>query len=94
MPSSRFESLRDFLPADLFQDYEATLAAFESDGLTAFRCRPQAVVLPRNNEEVIRTVQWCHENSVPFVARGSGTSLSGGSMPVSDGIVILIVADL
>lgn len=88
MPSSRFESLRDLLPADLFQDDEATLAAFESDGLTAFRCRPQAVVLPRNNEEVIRAVKWCHENSVPFVARGSGTSLSGGSMPVSEGIVI------
>ncbi|OUT58343.1 MAG: FAD-binding oxidoreductase [Rhodopirellula sp. TMED11] len=88
MSQSRFESLRDLLPADLFQDDDATLAAFESDGLTAFRCRPQGVVLPRTNEEVIRTVQWCHENSVPFVARGSGTSLSGGSMPVSDGIVI------
>ena len=58
--------------------------------LTAFRSRPLAVVLPETQEEVIQTVRLCHRYSVPFVARGSGTSLSGGSLPVADGIVIAL----
>lgn len=66
----------------------AQLAAYESDGLTAFRTRPLAVVLPETQDEVIDTVRLCFREGVPFLARGSGTSLSGGSMPVSGGIVI------
>ncbi|MDC0278923.1 FAD-binding protein [bacterium] len=68
----------------------AYLAAFESDGLTAFRTKPLAVVIPETDHEVIAVVKWCHDNQVPFVARGSGTSLSGGSLPVADGIVIAL----
>ena len=64
------------------------LAPYESDALTAFRTRPLAVVLPNTQDEVIALVRLCHEHGVPFVARGSGTSLSGGSLPVADGIVI------
>ncbi|MEL7236917.1 MAG: FAD-binding protein, partial [Chloroflexota bacterium] len=52
------------------------------------RARPRAVVLPETDAEVIATVRLCYEAGVPFVARGSGTSLSGGSLPVQDGIVI------
>ena len=66
------------------------LAAYESDGLTAFRRRPLAVVIPETTDEVIALVRFCHEERVPFVARGSGTSLSGGSLPVADGIVIAL----
>ncbi|MBX7210769.1 MAG: FAD-binding protein [Verrucomicrobiaceae bacterium] len=66
----------------------AGLAAYQSDGLTAFAVRPRAVVLPDTADEVIDVVRLCHEHGVPFVARGSGTSLSGGSVPVEDGIVI------
>ena len=47
-------------------------------------------MIPETADEVIAAVRWCHENSVPFVARGSGTSLSGGSLPVADGIVIAL----
>ena len=65
----------------------ANRAAFESDGLTTCRAKPRAVVMPETADEVIAAVLWCHEQSVPFVARGSGTSLSGGSLPVADGIV-------
>ena len=54
----------------------AGLAAFESDGLTTFRARPRAVVLPETGDEVIALVRLCAEAGVPFVARGSGTSLS------------------
>ncbi len=66
------------------------LAAYESDGLTAYRTRPRAVALPETAEEVIALVRACHGERVPFVARGSGTSLSGGSLPVADGIVIAL----
>jgi len=76
-------------PSSLLAD-EAPLAAYESDGLTAFAARPAAVIAPRTAAEVIATVRWCHRHGVPFVARGSGTSLSGGALPVSGGIVITL----
>lgn len=66
----------------------AELAPYESDALTAFRARPLAVVLPNTQAQVIETVRLCHRTGTPFVARGSGTSLSGGSLPVAEGIVI------
>lgn len=66
----------------------AELAPYESDALTAFRARPLAVVLPDTQAQVIETVRLCLRTGTPFVARGSGTSLSGGSLPVAEGIVI------
>jgi len=66
------------------------LAPFESDALTSFRVRPAAVVLPETQDEVVETVRLCYQHAVPFVARGSGTSLSGGSLPVAGGIVIAL----
>jgi glycolate oxidase len=69
---------------------KSQMVAYETDGLTAFRSEPLAVVLPDTHEEVIETVRLCHKAGVPFMARGSGTSLSGGSMPVQDGVVITL----
>ncbi len=66
------------------------LVAYESDALTAFKRRPIAVVAPASREDLIETVRVCHRHGVPFVARGSGTSLSGGSLPVEGGIVIAL----
>ena len=80
--------LRDLYPADRLFTEPARVAPYESDALTAFRCRPEAVVLPDTREQVVATVRACHRERVPFVARGSGTSLSGGSLPVAGGIVI------
>ena len=88
MPNIDFKQLQERLPPGRLSVDEASRSAFESDGLTAFRQRPLGVVLPQCDDEVIEVVRWCHEHGVPFVARGSGTSLSGGSMPVADGIVI------
>ncbi|MDQ3632276.1 MAG: FAD-binding protein, partial [Actinomycetota bacterium] len=68
----------------------AALAAFGSDALTAFHQRPVAVVVAACEDDVVQTVRLCHSEGVPFVARGSGTSLSGGSVPVEDGIVIAL----
>lgn len=86
--TSALASLASRFPADRFLKSEAHLAAYESDGLTAFKARPQAIVIPETAEEVIETVKFCAEHKIPFVARGSGTSLSGGCLPVEDGIVI------
>ena len=77
-------------PPDRLLTRAATLAPYESDGLTAFRARPRAVVLAESKAEVVQTVRLCHAAGVPFVARGSGTSLSGGSVPLEDGIVIAL----
>jgi glycolate oxidase len=78
------------LPADRVITAPGALATYESDGLTAFRTRPRAVVLAESAAEVIDVVRLCHEAAVPFVARGSGTSLSGGSVPIEDGVVIAL----
>ncbi len=64
------------------------LAPYASDALTAFRAQPLAVVLPESHEEVVEAVRWCVRHRIPYVARGSGTSLSGGSLPVEGGLVI------
>ncbi len=82
--------LESLFPKDRLLCDPAYLAAFESDGLTAFRTKPRAVVIPETSEEVIAVVRWCNQHEVPFVARGSGTSLSGGSLPVAEGIVIAL----
>ena len=82
--------LRRFLPAERLLTDASSRAAYESDGLTAFAVKPRAVVLMESAEEVIQTVRWCVEQRVPFVARGSGTSLSGGALPVENGVVIAL----
>lgn len=69
---------------------ESQMAAFGSDALTAFYQRPLAVVTVESAAEVEAVVRVCHQAAVPFVARGSGTSLSGGSLPVGEGIVIAL----
>lgn len=62
--------------------------AFETDGLTAYRCMPLAVVLPRTTEEVSRILAYCHANKIKVVARGAGTSLCGGALPAEDAVVV------
>jgi glycolate oxidase len=69
---------------------QSQLAAFGSDALTAFHQRPIAVVVVEGAVEVESVVRLCHRAEIPFVARGSGTSLSGGSLPVGEGIVIAL----
>jgi glycolate oxidase len=64
------------------------LRTYECDGLTNFRVVPQAVLLPASTEQVQGIVRVCHRERVPFVARGAGTGLSGGALPVEGGIVI------
>lgn len=88
--SSLIDALRHLYPSDRLLTLPGALAAYESDALTAYRTRPAAVAIPESQTEVVDTVKLCHRHEVPFVARGSGTSLSGGSLPVEDGIVIAL----
>lgn len=64
------------------------LRTYENDALTNFRVMPEAVVLPTSAEQVQGVLRICHREKIPFVARGSGTGLSGGALPVTGGIVI------
>lgn len=82
--------LTALLPASRVMTGPAQLAAYQSDGLTAFHVQPLAVVVPETADEVVAVVRFCHEAGLPFVARGSGTSLSGGSLPCAGGIVIAL----
>src|SRR6201981_2328367 len=64
------------------------LKTYECDGLTNFRVLPRAVLLPSSTEQVQGVVRVCHRAGIPFVARGSGTGVSGGALPVKNGVVI------
>ena len=82
--------LAEIFPRHRLLTAPGALAPYESDGLTTFRARPRAVVLAETQDDVIAAVRLCHDEGVPFVARGSGTSLSGGAVPIEDGIVIAL----
>ena len=90
MSDASFQAMATVLPPDRWLTRAEHLVAYESDGLTAFRKRPRAVAIPETAAEVVALVQMCHRERIPFVARGSGTSLSGGSLPVEGGIVIAL----
>ena len=64
------------------------LVAYDSDALTAYRQKPLAVVLPKTADEVSAVLRFCSANKVKVVPRGAGTSLSGGALPVGDGVLL------
>ena len=64
------------------------LRVYETDGLTVFKARPDIVVLPYLAEQVARVVKVCWREKIPFVARGAGTGLSGGALPLDGGVLI------
>jgi glycolate dehydrogenase FAD-linked subunit len=90
MALAALNRLASLLPRQRLLFEPEQLAAYESDALTAFRKAPLAVAIAESPDEVISLVRFCRDEKLPFVARGSGTSLSGGSLPVSGGIVIAL----
>ena len=76
-------------PAHVLTEPEQ-LATYDCDGLTGWRAQPACVVLPGSAEEVQSVLRLCARDGVPFVARGAGTGLSGGALPVADGIVVSV----
>ncbi|GFE63072.1 FAD-linked oxidase C-terminal domain-containing protein [Litoreibacter roseus] len=82
------ERLRDVLPSDAVIDDEFETRAYECDALTAYRCPPLCVVLPRTTEEVSAVLKICSDMGVPVVPRGAGTSLAGGALPTADSVIL------
>ena len=80
--------LRKQLPAHCVLSHPEELRPYECDGLSAYRQLPMAVVIPETPEQIRTTLRLCAENRVPVVARGSGTGLSGGALPLADGILL------
>jgi glycolate oxidase len=80
-------ALAAIVPDGVIEDRDA-LRVYESDGLTAYRQPPMLVVLPRTTEQVSRVLAWCCREGVKVVPRGSGTSLSGGALPLEDAVLL------
>ncbi len=80
--------LREVLPASAVISDLSETRAYECDALTAYRCPPLCAVLPASTEEVSAVLKICHEEGVPVVPRGSGTSLAGGALPTADSVIL------
>ena len=76
--------------SDYVLTHEHDLATYRSDGLLHLRQTPAAAVLPGNAEQVARLVALCHREGIPWVARGAGTGLSGGALPIAEGVLIVL----
>ena len=95
-PNSQVTAQRDKIVSDLTNlvGADAVIAdedgrrAFETDALTAYRCMPLAVVLPRTTEDVAKVLHYCHRHAVKVIPRGAGTSLCGGALPSSNAVVL------
>ncbi len=88
LPAAFVDELRRALGAEHVVTEPEQLRVYECDGLTGHRAIPELVVLPGSTEEVQAVLRACHRESVPFVARGAGTGLSGGATPVAGGVVV------
>ncbi len=81
-------ALRAIVPGEGVIDDTDELRVYESDGLTAYHQVPLIAVLPSTTEQVSRVLAYCHQTGVKVVPRGAGTSLSGGALPLADGVLL------
>src|SRR5574341_147654 len=81
-------ALRAFLPGSAILFDHEDVKPYECDGLTAYRQVPMVVALPETEEQVCRILRTCHALKVPVVARGAGTGLSGGALPLGNGVLL------
>ena len=82
--------LRNILPASCVIDNEASMKAYDADGLSAYRQMPLVVVLPETTQQVADVMKWCRDHKIKIVPRGAGTSLSGGALPLADGVLLAL----
>ncbi len=82
------ERLQGVLPKGSVIYDEHETRAYECDALTAYRCPPLVAVLPSTTHEVSEVLRICHDEGVPVVPRGSGTSLAGGALPTADCVIL------
>ena len=81
-------ALRTFLPSQSVLFDHEDVKPYECDGLSAYRQVPMVVALPETEEQVCRILRTCHELRAPVVARGAGTGLSGGALPLGNGVLL------
>src|SRR6202521_5983195 len=81
-------ALRRIVPGEGVIASEEAMRPYESDGLTAYRQLPMVVVLPETTAQVSAVLGFCHREGVKVVPRGAGTSLSGGALPLGDGVLL------
>ena len=86
--SEIIKELKKIVPSENVLAEEVELRPYETDGLTAYRQLPFVVVLPETTAQVSRILSFCFENNVKIVPRGAGTSLSGGAIPLGDGVLL------
>ena len=84
------KALREQLPDLELLDRTEELRPYECDGLSAYRTTPMLVALPHNLEQVQTLLKLCHQRQVPVVARGAGTGLSGGALPLEKGVLLVM----
>ena len=80
--------LKQVLPEGAVIHSDNEVRAYECDALTAYKCPPLAAVLPATTAQVAAVLRICHEEAVPVVPRGSGTSLAGGALPTADAVIL------
>jgi glycolate oxidase len=81
-------ALRQIVPGEGVIAAEREMQPFESDGLPAYKQLPMVVVLPETTRQVSEVLRYCHTNGIKVVPRGAGTSLSGGALPLADGVLL------
>uniref|UniRef100_UPI0035CC5833 FAD-linked oxidase C-terminal domain-containing protein n=1 Tax=uncultured Sphingomonas sp. TaxID=158754 RepID=UPI0035CC5833 len=81
-------ALRRIVPGEGVIDHADGVRPYETDGLTAYRQPPLVVVLPETVAQVAAILRWCRDHAVKVVPRGAGTSLSGGALPLADGVLL------
>ena len=82
------KALAAIVPGEGVIAAERAMRPYETDGLTAYRQLPMVVVLPETTEQVSRVLKYCHAEGIKVVPRGAGTSLSGGALPLADGVLL------
>jgi glycolate dehydrogenase FAD-linked subunit len=81
-------ALRQIVPGEGVIAGEREMRPYESDGLTAYRQLPMVVVLPDTTKQVAEVLRYCYDEGIKVVPRGAGTSLSGGALPLADGVLL------
>src|SRR5690242_8264123 len=81
-------TLRAIVPGEGVIAGEREMKPYETDGLTAYKQLPIVVVLPETTRQVSEVLAYCHSEGIRVVPRGAGTSLSGGALPLADGVLL------
>ena len=83
-----FKSLAKLINPEHVLSHKDEIKPYETDGLSAYKQTPLAVVMPENTKEVSSILKFCHEENIKVVPRGAGTGLSGGALPLQDAVLL------